>query len=712
MPANFTKHPVLARVVAAWLRRKIRQEAPDFTDTLRDKGPRWSGEKQAAGKYEHIDFKPPVSVARAAERGLEYRRKQTGDKAGLSTGEAAAQGIGSGVQRAVNLKNRDTLSPATARRMHNFFSRHQKNKAIDPKHRGEPWKDKGYVAWLLWGGDPGRAWAAKIVRQMDAADEKGKKAAFRRASENEPTDPDLWGRAKAEARKRFDVYPSAYALGWAVQWYDRHGGGWRRKRKAAHSTSRCMEKGCEKAPEVECIWAEGRGRAWHCQKHHDAWVKQDAPDNRDIIKQRKIPDGVVGPKYGEYPTKKQAKATGKKTGDGEHVGLFIPLPKDLAKKFPPLGKNDPSPSHVTFLYVGDCKKKRDQKVLVDTLRDSCRRWWPEAKATLGELDYFDHEDKERRVPHVSVSFDKDLEGFKHRVRQELEEKGIKVEDSWPDFKPHVTLAYLPGSHGEWRGRIPKGSWEFDEMEIWGLPKIHKLKLGPSIYKISDRWLRERLVRAVAARHLVRKIAGWWAITPGNPGINVPPVDKGGLMNAIPGVDPSDARYNGDGPADHMDGALKRIDLEYLMEWGRPVTKEELRAVFDFCSGPIQEDGSRTHGLGHLNEWFIELAEWLGKHPDELRIWQFDNPDLARNLRRLWIWRPLPREHESSSPGPPGRYLEPFKEELRFLLDPSFYKKDPGFTYEGYEEAVEDLSRRLGAELDRLDSTLPGSARPA
>ena len=56
----------------------------------------------AAGKYDHIDFKPPESVAKAAEKGLEYRKKQKGDKAGLSTGEAAAQGIGSGVQRAVS----------------------------------------------------------------------------------------------------------------------------------------------------------------------------------------------------------------------------------------------------------------------------------------------------------------------------------------------------------------------------------------------------------------------------------------------------------------------------------------------------------------------------------------------------------------------------------------------------------------------------------
>ena len=44
---------------------------------------------------------------------------------------------------------------------------------------------------------------------------------------NKPTKPDLWARAKAKARAKFDVYPSAYANGWAVKWYNEHGGGWR-----------------------------------------------------------------------------------------------------------------------------------------------------------------------------------------------------------------------------------------------------------------------------------------------------------------------------------------------------------------------------------------------------------------------------------------------------------------------------------------------------
>ena len=42
-----------------------------------------------------------------------------------------------------------------------------------------------------------------------------------------PTKPALWSRAKSEAKKKFKVYPSAYANAWAAKWYKARGGGWK-----------------------------------------------------------------------------------------------------------------------------------------------------------------------------------------------------------------------------------------------------------------------------------------------------------------------------------------------------------------------------------------------------------------------------------------------------------------------------------------------------
>jgi hypothetical protein len=44
---------------------------------------------------------------------------------------------------------------------------------------------------------------------------------------NKPTSPEKWARAKALAKSKFDVYPSAYANAWASKKYKSMGGGWR-----------------------------------------------------------------------------------------------------------------------------------------------------------------------------------------------------------------------------------------------------------------------------------------------------------------------------------------------------------------------------------------------------------------------------------------------------------------------------------------------------
>jgi hypothetical protein len=48
---------------------------------------------------------------------------------------------------------------------------------------------------------------------------------------NTPTNPDKWAKAKAVARSKFKVYPSAYANLWAAKKYKSMGGGWKRGKK-------------------------------------------------------------------------------------------------------------------------------------------------------------------------------------------------------------------------------------------------------------------------------------------------------------------------------------------------------------------------------------------------------------------------------------------------------------------------------------------------
>lgn len=41
-----------------------------------------------------------------------------------------------------------------------------------------------------------------------------------------PNNPSLWSRVKSAAKRKFDVYPSAYANAWASKEYKRLGGTW------------------------------------------------------------------------------------------------------------------------------------------------------------------------------------------------------------------------------------------------------------------------------------------------------------------------------------------------------------------------------------------------------------------------------------------------------------------------------------------------------
>ena len=45
---------------------------------------------------------------------------------------------------------------------------------------------------------------------------------------NVPTNPEKWAYYKSQAKKKFDVYPSAYANAWAAKKYKAAGGGWRK----------------------------------------------------------------------------------------------------------------------------------------------------------------------------------------------------------------------------------------------------------------------------------------------------------------------------------------------------------------------------------------------------------------------------------------------------------------------------------------------------
>jgi hypothetical protein len=102
-------------------------------------------------------FKPTLKRASAARRGLRLREK------------FGRGGTDVGVRRAHQLVDRSDLDESDVRSIHSFFARH----AVDKDAKAHQWDSDadpsaGFIAWLLWGGDPGKAWADRAVKSLDA----------------------------------------------------------------------------------------------------------------------------------------------------------------------------------------------------------------------------------------------------------------------------------------------------------------------------------------------------------------------------------------------------------------------------------------------------------------------------------------------------------------------------------------------------------------
>lgn len=102
---------------------------------------------------ETIYLSPPQEVAQAFEKGLALREKfgRGSTHIGISLAKELVQG--------------SDLDPKTIMRMSSYFARH----AIDKQARNfgnDENPSKGYIAWLLWGGDVGQKWANEIKEKL------------------------------------------------------------------------------------------------------------------------------------------------------------------------------------------------------------------------------------------------------------------------------------------------------------------------------------------------------------------------------------------------------------------------------------------------------------------------------------------------------------------------------------------------------------------
>ena len=131
---------------------------PEKLKSLFTLGSEQSAKKSNASVKEASDLSlvPPEGVRSAARRGIKYH----------SEGKAGDGFESATLARAKKIAEGQELTPEHVKRMHSFFERHAGGRSQKAK-QGEitPWD----VAWLAWGGNAGRTWAASKVKQMENA---------------------------------------------------------------------------------------------------------------------------------------------------------------------------------------------------------------------------------------------------------------------------------------------------------------------------------------------------------------------------------------------------------------------------------------------------------------------------------------------------------------------------------------------------------------
>ena len=158
---------------------------------------------------------------------------------------------------------------------------------------------------------------------------------------NVPTKPALWAKYKAQAKAKFDVYPSAYANGWASKMYKKAGGGWKSVSESLESkiAEACWsgykqagmkKKGKKVVP--DCV-PEGKEHSWKSEGHY-------TKDGKEWTGPQHAHDGQV--------------MTGEKhTADSQNLYHYKELSPEVRKK---VAKNIEEKLDATKNSIGDYVK--------------------------------------------------------------------------------------------------------------------------------------------------------------------------------------------------------------------------------------------------------------------------------------------------------------------------------------------------------------------
>lgn len=219
---------------------------------------------------------------------------------------------------------------------------------------------------------------------------------------NCPTDPGKWSASKAAAKRKFDVYPSAYANGWAAKNYKSKGGGWRTCNESIQEAN-ALDECWDGYKEVGGKMKNGK-MVPNCvpvkENNEDMKLINLIPVKEDINTDADVNYGKVEPEeydvdnYDDYKSfitfikgynKELSEATCDCMLEGKYQGRDVPLGKPMrgdVKKFKVYVKNEKG--NVVKVNFGDpnmrIKKSNPARRKSFRARHNCANPGPRTKA--------------------------------------------------------------------------------------------------------------------------------------------------------------------------------------------------------------------------------------------------------------------------------------------------------------------------------------------
>lgn len=240
--------------------------------------------------------------------------------------------------------------------------------------------------------------------------------------------------------------------------------------KADPSRSQCMK--CKNKPDIDLQWADGRGRAWFCQKCYGQWLKEYDGDP-EIVRAWAVTGDEVPKTLKEYPNdnhgarledvspdallkKLQSLQAGEKAlqlehaekgHDGVMVALYVPHKVarllELESDHPQVEATPPEEMHVTLAYLGPKEGLEDKRGAIEKVVQGMAEGHTPITGKLNGLGRFSAAKENGMLEPLYANFDSPgLGKFRQELVEKLDKAGAPAMMNH-GFTPHITLAYVP-----------------------------------------------------------------------------------------------------------------------------------------------------------------------------------------------------------------------------------------------------------------------------